>query len=68
MPEDFAISERVITWANQKGYRDLEKHFDHFIILAQAKGYKYTDWDAAFMNAIRNNWAKVASKEVRLSL
>lgn len=68
LPEDFAISERVISWANQRGYRDLEKHFDHFVILAQAKGYKYTDWDAAFMNAIRNNWAKVASKEVRLSL
>jgi hypothetical protein len=68
IPDNFNISERVIKWANEKGYRDLEKHFEHFVILAQAKGYTYTDWDAAFMNAIRNNWAKVPSKEVKLAL
>jgi hypothetical protein len=37
-------------------------------MLAQSNNYKYTDWDAAFMRAIKDNWAKVASKEVRLSL
>jgi hypothetical protein len=68
IPDNFSVSERVIKWANEKGYRDLEKHLEHFVILAQAKGYTYTDWDAAFMNAIRNNWAKVPSKEVKLAL
>jgi hypothetical protein len=68
LPKNFTISDRVIIWANEKGYRDLEKHFDHFIMLAQSNNYKYTDWDAAFMRAIKDNWAKVASKEVRLSL
>lgn len=68
MPENFGLSERVIKWANQNGYRDLNKHLDNFILSAQAKGYTYTDWDAALMKAIRENWAKVASKEVRLSL
>ena len=68
IPKDFAISDRVISWANENGYRDLQKHFDHFVILAQAKGYTYKDWDSAFMNAIRNNWAKVTTKELRLSL
>ena len=68
IPDNFSVSERVIKWANEKGYRDLDKHLEHFVILAQAKGYTYTDWDAAFMNAIRNNWAKVASKEVKLAL
>ena len=68
IPDNFSVSERVIKWANEKGYRDLDKHLEHFVILAQAKGYKYTDWDAAFMNAIRNNWAKVPSKEVKLAL
>ena len=66
IPKDFSISERVISWANREGYRDLQKHFDHFVILAQAKGYTYTDWDAAFMNAIRNNWAKVPSSKLEL--
>jgi hypothetical protein len=68
IPDDFKVSERVIRWANEKGYRDLNKHLDNFILVAQSNNYKYTDWDAAFMRAIKDNWAKVASKEVRLSL
>ena len=59
IPKDFCISERVINWANQKGYRDLQKHLDNFILVAQSNNYKYSDWDAAFMRAIRDNWAKV---------
>ena len=68
IPDDFKVSERVIRWANEKGYRDLNKHLDNFILVAQSNNYKYTDWDAAFMRAIKDNWAKVANKEVRLSL
>jgi hypothetical protein len=37
-------------------------------LVAQSNNYKYTDWDAAFMRAIKDNWAKVTTKEVRLSL
>jgi hypothetical protein len=68
IPSDFTVSERVIKWANEKGYRDLNKHLDNFILVAQSNNYKYTDWDAAFMRAIKDNWAKVVSKEVRVSL
>jgi hypothetical protein len=68
IPKDFSVSERVISWANREGYRDLNKHLDNFILVAQSNNYKYTDWDAAFMRAIKDNWAKVANKEVRLSL
>jgi len=68
LPKDFKVSERVISWANEKGYRDLNKHLDNFILVAQSNNYKYTDWDAAFMRAIKDNWAKVTNKEVRLSL
>jgi len=68
IPSDFTVSERVISWANEKGYRDLNKHLDNFILVAQSNNYKYTDWDSAFMRAIKDNWAKVANKEVRLSL
>jgi hypothetical protein len=68
IPYNFTVSERVIKWANEKGYRDLNKHLDNFILVAQSNNYKYTDWDAAFMRAIKDNWAKVPSKEVRLSL
>ena len=68
IPKNFKVSERVISWANQNGHRDLQKHLDNFILVAQSNNYKYTGWDAAFMIAIKDNWAKVASKEVRLSL
>jgi hypothetical protein len=68
LPSDFTVSERVIKWANEKGYRDLNKHLDNFILVAQSNNYKYTDWDAAFMRAIKDNWAKVPSKEVKLAL
>jgi len=68
IPYNFTVSKRVIKWANEKGYRDLNKHLDNFILVAQSNNYKYTDWDAAFMRAIKDNWAKVPSKEVRLSL
>ena len=66
LPENFAISERVIKWANQNGYRDLQKHFDNFVLSAQSGGYKYSDWDSAFMKAIRDNWAKVPSNKLEL--
>ena len=68
IPKDFKISDRVINWANEKGYRDLEKHLDSFILIAQSRNYKYTDWDAAFMRAIKDNWAKVPNSKLVLSL
>ena len=68
IPKDFKISDRVINWANEKGYRDLEKHLDSFILIAQSRNYKYTDWDAAFMRAIKDNWAKIPNSKLVLSL
>lgn len=59
MPEDFGISERVKAWAAEKGYAQLDQHLESFRAKARAKGYTYADWDAAFMEAIRENWAKL---------
>lgn len=59
LPKDFGISDRVQRWAKEKGHNHLENHLENFILVATAKGYQYADWDAAFMNAIRNNWAKI---------
>ena len=59
IPENFSISDRVIKWAEEKRYYNLEKHFDSFVLKAQSKGYKYIDWDSAFMNAVRENWANI---------
>ena len=60
MPADFAVSDRVRAWALENKHGQLEQHLTAFCLACQAKGYAYADWDAAFMNAIRNNWAKLA--------
>lgn len=63
LPEDFSISDGIKIWAQKNGYSQLDKHFDNFIDSCLAKGYKYKDWDAAFRNAIKNNWANVEPKK-----
>jgi hypothetical protein len=59
IPDNFTISERVKEWADKEGYLYIQKHLDNFILVAQAKGYQYVNWDSAFMNAVRNNWANI---------
>jgi uncharacterized protein YdaU (DUF1376 family) len=59
LPTDFAISERVKTWAESKGFQSLDAHLEHFVGWARASGRAYADWDQAFMNAVREDWAKV---------
>lgn len=60
--ETFHISQRVQDWAKQKGFDRLEDHLDAFIRKAKMNGYQYLDWDLAFMEAIREDWAKIRSK------
>lgn len=61
LPENFSISDSVRQWAKENGHGQLEAHLSHFIDIAKAKGYKYADWDAAFRNAIKGNWAKLST-------
>jgi hypothetical protein len=58
IPADFGISERVTRWAAEKGYTRLPERLERFVSVSKAKGYQYIDWDEAFMNAIRDDWAK----------
>ena len=57
LPADFAITPELQAWADQKGYGDLSGHLDSFKDKAQAKGYQYADWNAAFRSAVRDDWA-----------
>lgn len=61
LAESFAISDRVKAWASEKGHSRLSEHLDAFKAKAKANGYTYADWDAAFMEAIRNDWAKLGN-------
>lgn len=58
-PENFNISNRVRQWALIKGHARLEERLEHFSGYARASGKKYADWDQAFMNSIRDDWAKL---------
>lgn len=62
LPEGFGLSEQIITWGEQHGYSEafLQLHLDHFKDVAAAKGYQYVDWDAAFRNAVKGDWAKLS--------
>lgn len=59
LPNDFAISDAVKTWATESGFSMLAERFEHFIGYAKANGKTYTDWDQAFINSIRGDWAKL---------
>lgn len=59
LPDDFGVSSRVAEWASEKGFDRLADHLEAFARKAKAKGYTYVDWDSAFMEAIREDWAKI---------
>jgi len=57
LPEGFKISERVKAWADSKGLTDLEPDLEFFVGRMKANGKTYLDWDEAFMNCVREDWA-----------
>ncbi|WP_412699157.1 hypothetical protein [Lysobacter zhanggongensis] len=59
IPEGFAVSAKVRQWASDKGYQNLDAHFESFVSKVAANGYLYADWDAALQNAIRDDWGKL---------
>lgn len=59
IPSDFAISDRVRTWAERDGHDRLEKHLESFVAKVRKHGYRYVDWDEALMESVRENWAKL---------
>jgi len=62
MPADFGVSERVTAWAKREGFDRLEEHCSAFKRKVAAKGYTYASWDDAFMEAIREDWAKLRGR------
>lgn len=62
IPEDFSVSDAVRAWAVEKGFGMLGEHLEAFARKAKAKDYRYVDWDLAFMEAIREDWAKLRGR------
>lgn len=63
MPDDFSISDSVRDWAKKQGLDRLDEHLDAFKRKAEMNGYRYINWDLAFMEAIREDWAKLRGKQ-----
>lgn len=59
LPDEFSVSDRVSAWAERTGIKNLDAHLQDFVSKCKAKDYRYVDWDEAFMNAVRNDWAKI---------
>lgn len=59
IPEDFGISASVRAWAEKNGHEQLETRFEQFVGWAKSRDSRYANWDQAFMNAIRDDWAKL---------
>lgn len=59
LPDDFQISDAVRKWAEKNNHQNLDAHLESFKLTCLAKGYQYQSWDAAFMKAVRDNWAKI---------
>lgn len=59
IPTNFTISDRVRKWAALHNFHRLDEHFEYFILKAEANGYTYVSWDAAFITAIRDDWARL---------
>ena len=59
LPKDFVLTDRHRDWAAEHKIQQIEKHFAYFVDACEAKGYQYANWDKAFYNAVRSNWAKI---------
>jgi uncharacterized protein YdaU (DUF1376 family) len=59
LPDGFAVSPQLREWAQEHGFSNLEGHLAYFRDWAKGSGTLKTDWDAAFRNAVRGNWAKL---------
>jgi hypothetical protein len=55
-----------MSWAAEKGHSNLEMHLESFTSKCRSKGYEYVDWDEAFMEAIRKNWAGVQQAQPQM--
>jgi uncharacterized protein YdaU (DUF1376 family) len=63
LPADFGISEGIKAWAASKGHGSLEAHLEFFVGRMRASGKKYLDWDQAFQNCIREDWAGIRAQK-----
>ncbi len=61
IPEGFggSFSPSMQKWLETRGETQVRAHLIHFVGYVKANGKKYADWEQAFQNAVREDWAGV---------
>jgi len=59
----FGISSEVKDWAQSRGITKLAERLEHFTDYCRATGKEYKDFDAAFRNACRQDWARLGTND-----
>jgi len=61
IPEGFGseFSPAMRGWLEKRGETQVKAHLIHFVGYAKANGKAYADWEQAFQNAIREDWAGI---------
>ena len=62
LPPDFGLTTDLRNWGIMHGHSRLQEHMDYFLDYARATDKQYADWNAAFRNAVRGDWAKLKAK------
>lgn len=62
LPEGFGLTDELRAWAKTHGHDRLDERMTHFTGYAIANGARYANWTQAFMNAVRDDWAKLNGK------
>ena len=63
LPDGFGVSAAVADWAKSSGFDRLDEHLAYFLDYARAHDKTYADWDAAFRNAVKGNWARLKAHQ-----
>lgn len=61
LPSDFTLTEATLQWCKKRQVPadELQARYDWFRDYARSTGKQYVDWQAAFKNSVRGNWAKI---------
>ena len=66
LPDGFgeSWSDSMKAWLEKRGETQVKAHLIHFVGYAKANGKQYADWEQAFQNAIREDWAKIRRSDL----
>ena len=62
LTKNFELTDSLKQWGRDKKYYRLQDHLDYFTDYVKSRNKAYKNWQAAFRNAVRNNWANLPNE------